>query len=396
MAATLTIDATAYINGRIYTVNESQPWAEAFIASSQGTFELVGSRAEILTVAERDHLPVYDLKNVFVMPGIHDAHVHLLYAGYALLNDVDVGLDATNENIASKLKHGCCACAYTQVYQDWIIANGFNIDNFDRSTLDKDFPDTPVVMRGGAGHNMYVNTEALRRAGIDPEHEMDTQASRFVRRKDGSLTGELSETAMDKIAMAIPYPKPSHVKRCLKHAISVAHQQGVTSMQEAASNTAMLEALGDLDREGALKIDIAAHIVHSPQYIGWEPRESLHKLLDNAGEYRTKHIDTRFLKIILDGVPLAPLYTQAELNADGRVNRSKLTVPDLGPIIETFDNKGVTCKIHCTGEGSTRFTLDAIEATRKKNPAGPRHEIAHCSGVHAGKPHSTFSDRQVY
>jgi hypothetical protein len=31
------------------------------------------------------------------------------------------------------------------------------------------------------------------------------------------------------------------------------------------------------------------------------------------------------------------------------------------------------------------MALDAIEAARKSNPGGPRHEIAHNSGVNDGK-----------
>ena len=42
----------------------------------------------------------------------------------------------------------------------------------------------------------------------------------------------------------------------------------------------------------------------------------------------------------------------------------------------------MTVKIHCTGQGASRLALDAFAAARQGNPNGPRHEIAHCSGVH--------------
>jgi predicted amidohydrolase YtcJ len=125
--------------------------------------------------------------------------------------------------------------------------NTYLIEDFDREALNTKYPETTVVIRAGVGHNMYLNTVALERAGYNIENEPDVQATRFIRRKDGSLTGELSETAMDKVSLAIPRPTFSHVKRCLKHAISLAHKAGVTSSQEAASNAVMLHALKELD-----------------------------------------------------------------------------------------------------------------------------------------------------
>ena len=71
-------DALAFVNGLVYTVNESQPWAEAFIVSSEGMFTSVGSTKDIRGQAETDDLVIYDLKGQFVMPGIHDAHAHPL------------------------------------------------------------------------------------------------------------------------------------------------------------------------------------------------------------------------------------------------------------------------------------------------------------------------------
>jgi len=156
----------------------------------------------------------------------------------------------------------------------------------------------------------------------------------------------------------------------------------VTSLQEAATNTIMLHALKELDGENALKVDVAAHIVYAPEYVALESLESLNELLDNAKEYGSKYIDTRFMKVILDGVPLPPLSTHAGLTADGEVDASKFTINDISKVIGEYDRKGFKCKFHCTGHGSTRATLDPIEMARKANPNGPRHEIAHCSGVH--------------
>ena len=65
---------TVYTNGKIYTVNEKQPWAEA-VAIKDGKFLKVGSNADIQAVTGKD-TKVIDLGGKFGMPGIHDTHVH--------------------------------------------------------------------------------------------------------------------------------------------------------------------------------------------------------------------------------------------------------------------------------------------------------------------------------
>lgn len=66
-------------------------------------------------------------------------------------------------------------------------------------------------------------------------------------------------------------------------------------------------------------------------------------------------------------------------------NMDKILVQDFADAIAKYSERGMTVKIHCAGRGSTRLSLDAIEMARKKDPNGPRHEIAHSSSVHDGE-----------
>ncbi len=65
---------TVYMNGKIYTVNEAQPWAEA-VAVKDGRFLIVGSNTDVEAVTG-DSTEVVDLSGAFAMPGVHDTHVH--------------------------------------------------------------------------------------------------------------------------------------------------------------------------------------------------------------------------------------------------------------------------------------------------------------------------------
>ena len=76
-----------YMNGRIYTVNETQPWAEA-VAIKGDKFIVVGSNADAEAVAGGETRTV-DLDGRFAMPGIVDMHAHPF-------TGVDLGIGSAN------------------------------------------------------------------------------------------------------------------------------------------------------------------------------------------------------------------------------------------------------------------------------------------------------------
>lgn len=380
-------ESVAYYNGKVYTLDDSGRVAEAFIVTPQGRFTTVGTSEEVLQTAAAHGMITYNLHGRFVMPGIHDAHVHLLSAGISYLSGINLAGDTTIENIGARIQEGQCACAYQHAFQDWIVGNTFSIPEFDRASLDKKFPDTPVIIQGGAGHSAFLNTAGLKKAGYDVDNEPDVAGAKFSRRPDGSLTGELGELAMNKAMLTKGNPNMAHAKRAITEAIRRLHRVGVTSCQEAATNTVILHALRELDRNNALKLDIAAHSVYAPEFLANERQSSLKVLIDQAPELATEHVRTSFVKIMLDGVPLPPLFSSAGIDSNGNIEQDKILVNDVVEAVKQFDQRGMTVKLHATGPGSTRLAFEAIEAARKANTSNSRtrHEIAHCNGIHHGK-----------
>ncbi|KAE8554786.1 hypothetical protein EYB25_003330 [Talaromyces marneffei] len=295
------------------------------------------------------------------MPGIHDAHVHLPSAGTSYLSSVSLDGDTNIENITQRMQEGQCVCTYQHAFQDWIVGGAFTIPNFDRISLDQDFPDTPIIIQGGAGHSAFLNTAGLIRAGYDVDNEPNAKGARFSRRADGSLTGELAELAMNKAMIAKGSPNVTYAKRAIKAAIRLLHQAGVTSCQEAATNTVIMHALRELDEENALHMNIAAHSVYGPEFLANEDQDSLRSLLD--------------------GVPLPPLFTSAGLDESGKVDSSRIHVDDVVEAVRRFDECGMTVKIRATGRGSTRLALDAIKMARLDGQRLLHHEIAHCNNI---------------
>ncbi|KAH8673179.1 amidohydrolase 3 [Ilyonectria robusta] len=382
-------NSVAYFNGRVYTIDTRQPWAEAFIVTATGIFEAVGSDTEILSIAKKRMLVQFDLRQKFVMPGIHDAHSHMYMGSTMQLNESTMNLEIPDSKIGEKLHHGHCMCSYYGVRDDWVIGNSYGAFNFadsipDRRYLDGIWPDQPVFLREVSAHKLLLNTAALKRLGID-DSIVDPPAGAFVRRSDGTLTGELLESATGLVWDNLPKPALAHVKRALEHGMSVCHRYGITSAQEAIANTAYLHALHELEFENRLNLDMYTHIMSAPAAIAEESEESLISLLNIAEGFRTKHIHPQFVKFVLDGAPIPPHLTQADLDEDGRTCEENIYVDreTLLTRMKLFDSRGMTCKLHAAGEGSVRMALEVIEKLRESNKDGPRHEIAHCNSVHA-------------
>lgn len=207
---TQTRTATAYHSGNIFTSDNGPSRVEAFIVSDSGIFTAVGSNEEILEIARIQDLPTVNLKGQFVMPGIHDAHIHILVGSLAGSSFLQPGMDSTMSNIAERLKSPACACEHAHQFGDWVVGSVYHIADFDREALDKEYPDTPVLLRGGGGHAMFMNTAALKRSGYSLT-EPDGPNKPHFRRPDGSLTGEVTELAMTKAILALPQPAFAHV-----------------------------------------------------------------------------------------------------------------------------------------------------------------------------------------
>jgi predicted amidohydrolase YtcJ len=133
----------AYVNGKIYTVNEKEPWAEA-VAIKDGKFIKVGSNNDIQKVYDTS-TKIIDLKGQFVMPGITDMHAHPF-------SGVDLGTGSINlENPGDKDAIIADVKKYVQEHPDkqvylggnWNVGGLFDNDSPDKKLLDEIIPDKP-------------------------------------------------------------------------------------------------------------------------------------------------------------------------------------------------------------------------------------------------------------
>jgi predicted amidohydrolase YtcJ len=376
---------SAFINGRIYTADAAQSWSQAILVDA-GVIIAVGSTDEIMAAAG-SNASIVDLGGQFVMPGLHDAHNHILASGLKFRFECRLGLNPSADDVVSAL----CECAKCQQgkLSGWIIGGEYNPNVFPPGTLDREFldaafPDTPVFLADMSIHHGFANSKALELAGIDA-NTPDPHGGRIVRREGSTEpTGELVERATWQVKRAIPQYEPDIYREAVAWAIGIANQCGITSLQEAGGTLPELRVLNALDADGKLSAHVAVHLIWQEEAFSGVSQDEMDALIDARATFESDHVRTSFIKIWLDGAPLPPHFTQSNLDPVTGQPDANVVIgeTDLTEALLRFDRQGLTVKIHCAAEGSVRAALNAIETVRATNGNGPRHEIAHALFVH--------------
>jgi len=258
-------------NGRVYTVDASQPWAAA-VAISGDSIQAVGSSADLLATYRGADTRVIDLEGAFVTPGFNDAHVHMDSTGMLLtgVNLLDVHEPiAFAERIAAateRLPVGSWVLrgdwgAYEQwgqssSGQDTSGQRASGPFTPDRQLIDPLTPGHPVLV-SRFDRSMYLaNTLALELAGIT-EDTANPPGGVIERDSSGRITGILRGTAVDMVQGVIP-PMPFEQRLVgVRAVLQEAREGGVTTIQDLTDAEQMM-AYQYLKRAGELDIRIMA------------------------------------------------------------------------------------------------------------------------------------------
>ena len=291
---------TVYTNGKIYTVNTAQPWAEA-VAIKDGKFLAVGSTADVETVTG-DGTEVVDLGGKFVMPGIVDMHAHP-FTGVDM-GTGGVSIDAMDpDTILETVRQFAAANPDRDVILggNWSIGGLFENDSPDKKLLDEIVPDVPVFLLSQSGYSAWMNSKALELAGID--ETVDNEGSYIFDRYPG--TNEPSGTARDNgmvlVMNALHYLAPEDFAPFLETEIERYSRYGVTAIQPAEGSITWLQGAALLEQEGRLDVRLFPALDWlTSQLRVLDDEESL-AFIDDWESYQTELIRPHYVKIFGDG-----------------------------------------------------------------------------------------------
>jgi len=359
------------VNGRMITLDGEGTVAEA-VAIRGETIERVGSNREIRALAGR-RTSVVDLQGRTVVPGFNDAHLHFESGGFSLLR-VDLRGVTSPEEVLRRVR----ASADTLPAGSWIRGRGWDHTLLPggrwptKEVLDRAAPRNPVYLRRVCGHVAWVNSAALRAAGIT-QHTPDPPGGQIVRDRGGEPTGILKEEARSLVSDVIPPPSMAERRLAIQTALQEAARLGLTSVQEMGTSPEAFAIYQELRDRGDLTVRIYAcpaidsALAHLP---GVGIRTGLGDPWLRVG----------VSKEYADGALGAATAALLEPYQDHPGSRGIMVTPEerIRSLVRGAHRAGQQVTFHAIGDRANRVVLDAIEEALRENPRpDPRHRIEH-------------------
>lgn len=361
------------INGKIRTVNEAQPQAEA-VACRQGRIVAVGTTSEIrrlIGAATR----VVDLQGRLVVPGFNDAHVHF-FSGGAGLASVQLR-DAKSE---AEFRERIGAFAARLRAGRWILEGNWDHENWTparlptRQLIDDVTPHNPVFIQRLDGHMALASTSALKLAGVTRE-TADPPGGTIVRDEKGEPTGVLKDAAMSFVSRMIPKPDDEEIAEAVRAAMRYAAENGVTSVQDMSASPDVLAVYQKLLARHELTVRIYGH----QPLAAWERLASVGVRAAFGGE----KLKIGGLKGFADGSlgSTTALFFEPYLDAPdtaGLPSDEMFPASGMQERIIKADRAGLQVAVHAIGDKANSTILAMFqEAIRQNGERDRRFRIEH-------------------
>lgn len=316
-------------------------------------------------------------KETLIVPGLHDNHIHLMPAGM-LAKYLNI-FDIPSEEAAVK-----AAADYAAEHPDdpWVI--GFGWCRFSwpdhkfptKESLDRMIPDRPVLLLDSELHGAWVNSAALKIAGITGETP-DPPYGKIEKDEKGEPTGYLYETALSLAAKYAFDFGEKVVEELIDAYTQYALSQGITSISDMTPylgiDLSFESVYMKMEQENKLRIRVNAA---RDLFEGLEKTLNLRKQeAKEAGMYRTP-----YFKQFVDGVIAnnTALLLDDYLDVPGFKGSPMLDLDALKDAVEQAHNAGISVRLHACGDGAVSAALDAYENAIRKNPQSKcRHQIEH-------------------
>jgi predicted amidohydrolase YtcJ len=352
---------TILLHGHIYTGNTKMPWAEA-LAITRTRIDAVGTDKEVAG-RRRAGTKVIDLQGRTVIPGIVDSHAHVVFGSYALhglnLSTPDSSITPDKrELITARLQ----SFAQSQPADTVLFARAdFSAtppSTPHKELLDLAVPDRPLVVHNSSEHALWVNTAALRMAGITDRAVANSQEERgIIRDASGRPSGVLLEAGMEVMERAVAQRVPVEEKLALlKAATRYLNTFGITSVVNATGNLDEIRLFAALRDRGELTVRtrtsfgaVAAAHQLTPEFLA--DLEEARRL------YHDDWVSANLVKFFADG-------------ATGLIPPLVYTPDAYAAIVMELDRRGFQIMTHAARDDSVHMILDTYE--RVEQAHGPR------------------------
>lgn len=364
-----------FTGGKIYTASGRRPFCQA-IACVGRRIIAVGSEPEVAMLVD-DSFEKIDLAGRALVPAFTDSHIHLMHYALSLTN---VELDGSSgpEEVAARVGRAVEGARPGS----WIVGQGWNKNAWpggglpDRSYLDAVSQRNPVALFSKDLHSLWVNTAALRLAGVG----LDTpnpEGGEIERDEDTrQATGIMKESATALVSRVIPEPSCDALAAAMENAQSELHRLGIGAIHNM-DGASSFEALQLLRSTGRLKLRVTQSIA----------KENLDDAIDLglASGFGDDWLRVGPLKAFADGAlgsQTAHLLRAYEGNS-GNTGIAVASKEEIAELVGKAVLAGISCAIHAIGDRANRDVLDIFESVKAESAQRRlRHRIEHAQLLH--------------
>jgi predicted amidohydrolase YtcJ len=343
----------------------------------QGKVVATGSHAELASRA--GDAKVIDGHGKTLLPGLIDAHGHVLELGYAR-NNVDLAGTKSLDEALAKVK------AYAAAHPEakWILGSGWNqeiwkLGRFPTAKeLDTAVADRPVWLSRVDGHAGWANSAAIKLAGVDKASK-DPSGGRIERDAGGNPAGVFVDGATALINAKVPAPTPQQKVAALDTALAEMASVGLTGVGDAGIDLANYELYRQYADQHKLTARIYAMILGTGDDFDTISKDG--PLIGYGNDFLT----VRAVKLFADGALGSRGAAMLAPYSDDPHNRGLLFLKpaELTADIGKALGKGYQVAIHAIGDHANREVLDSYAAAYKTHPDGIalRNRVEHAQIV---------------
>ena len=365
------------LGGNVITVDPANPRAQA-VAVKFGRILAVGEDDEIRRLAGSD-TRVVDASGMTVIPGLNDAHCHVLPTGRSHFL-VNCGPDVVSS--IAEIKRLVAERTRTTPKGEWIVGFGYDDTKMaedwylNRADLDEVATEHPALIRHVGGHMSTANSAGLRLADLTRD-SADPVGGKFGRDPgSGELNGVIYETAQRVFhrgsSPLIPRPTPEQDREAIRWVCRQAASIGLTSFTDAS-----VDPLGFASYQAALAsgdLIIRTYLLLGVDFLDSFVKAGLQTGLGND------MLRVGAIKIVGDGAIAGRTAYLSEPYEGTTDDYGILAIaPDaLEERVMAAHRAGFQVAVHANGDRIIDMTLDAYEKALRAFPREDhRHRLEH-------------------
>jgi predicted amidohydrolase YtcJ len=353
-------------NARLYTMDAAGTIADTLVVRD-GRIVFVGRRADVNPAVGE---PVRDLGGRAVLPGLVDAHGHLMHLARGRLSFDARGL-TSEEQIAARVGQRAAVLPRGA----WIGGRNWDQNLWPggafptRASLDRAAPHHPVALVRIDGHATWVNSAALAAAGID-RSTPDPPGGLIARDAHGDPTGLLIDTAQRLVQRAEPRPSDDQFEQAVRECIADCLAVGLTGIHEMGAELYALAAYRRLVERGQFPFRNYVAVARRSESTWAHYRER------GPEAFGDGRVTVGAVKLLADGALGSRGAALHEPYCDDPGNTGLVLIPadEIERTTLEAGALGFQVCVHAIGDRANTLVLDAFERALARAPR-PDHRL---------------------